>query len=437
MLSDLLARFRALQRNARLYLISNAMQAPTAGAAVVLYTLYLNALGYSTKFIGIVTVVGAIGAALGIVIASPLAHRAGYRAFLLWSNFIGGFSIAAQLIVPTPPVVLVTTLGVGISLALFLVINTPLLTTYSTAEQRISLFGLNNALVFLATIIGTLLGGFLPGWFLSAEVQSSAWMQALQPLLVSGAKAQAYELALLATGVIAVPSIIPVFMMREEPRKATAATGSAGDDMLAPPLRARMGAWLRAVRVGAVGVAGRFAVAEGLVGFGAGIFFPYANLYFVNQLGVSTAYFGVLTTVYSVAIAVAALVAIPLARRWGTMRTGIAAQVASLPFLVAIGAFPVVVIASLAYLIRGFLMAVTTPPLQTYLMGAVPDKSRVNASSAYNVSFQVGGALGAGVGGWLIALAGYQASFFAAMPFYALSAVLLIVWFGFGARRRD
>lgn len=190
---------------------------------------------------------------------------------------------------------------------------------------------------------------------------------------------------------------------------------------------------LAEVRVLAVGVIGRFAVTQGLVGFGAGIFFPYVNLYFVTRLGMSTAAYGALSALLSVCVALASLVAAPLARRLGAIRTAIAAQVASLPFLVAIGAIPVLAVASVVYLVRGSLMAITNPPLQSYLMDAVPRRQRVYASSAYNVSFQVCWALGAGFGGWLIALAGYRAPFLIAAPFYALGAVLLIVWFG---RRR-
>jgi predicted MFS family arabinose efflux permease len=188
-----------------------------------------------------------------------------------------------------------------------------------------------------------------------------------------------------------------------------------------------------AMWIAARGVIGRFAVTQGLVGFGAGIFFPYVNLYFVNRLGASPAYFGALSAALAIVVAGAALVAAPLARHLGTIRAAITAQLASLPFLLAIGAFPLLGIASLTYLLRSGLMALTGPPLQTYLMDAVPERQRVPASSAYNVSFQVSWALGAAFGGWLITLAGYRAPFIAAAPFYALSALLLLIWFG---RRR-
>ena len=436
MLASWLGSYRALQRNARLYLISNVPQAATAGALGVLYTLYLNALGYDTTFIGLVAVVGTIGAGLGILPANGLVERLGWRATLIWSDVIGGIAVAAQLLAPVPPVIFITTLGVGASVALVLVVNTPLLAAFSSSAQRTSLFGLSNALAFLATVVGTLLGGILPPFFHRADVQSTALYYALAPVLVRGANARVYELSLIVVGLIALPSILPVLLMREEKRNAESAERPrrpAGDSSTGPRWR-EWRAWtatrLAKLRAQAVGVIGRFAVTQGLVGFGAGIFFPYVNLYFVKQLGMSTPAYGALSAVLSVSVALASLVAAPLARQLGGLRTAISAQIASLPFLVAIGAIPVLAVASITYLVRGSLMAITNPPLQTYLMDAVPEQQRVTASSAYNVSFQVCWALGAGVGGWLIAVAGYHVPFLVAAPFYALSAVLLFVWFG-------
>ena len=175
-----------LNRNARLYVISNTLQAATAGAVGVLYTLYLTALGYSTTFIGAVLVVATIGGGLGIIPANPLVHRLGWRAMLIWSDLIGGVAVAIQIVLPTPPVIIVTMLGVGASVAIVLVINTPLLAAYSTPQERTALFGLNNATNFLATIAGTLLGGFLPVWFMERSIDHSPVFLSLRALAGSG-----------------------------------------------------------------------------------------------------------------------------------------------------------------------------------------------------------------------------------------------------------
>jgi MFS family permease len=439
MLSTMRDRFRSLGRNARLYLLSNLLQAATTGAIIVVYTLYLDALHYSTDFIGIVLLIATVGGGLGIIPANPLVRRFGYRAMLIWSDLIGGVAIALQILIPAAPVILLTSVGVGASVAIVFVVTTPLLAEYSTPRERTALFGLNNALNFLAGIVGTLLGGFLPDFFSRPEVAHSGVIHALSPLLVTTPGAQPYELAMLVAGALAVPSIIPILLMRETPRALREAPAQSvpSDAEPAPvavvpprlPWRKRGVSFLRAARGVASGVIGRFSFAQALLGFGAGLFLPYANLYFVKQLHTSTSYYGALTAAAGTAIAIANLLSAALAARLGKVRGAVIAQSMSLAFLLAL-AVPQVALASAAYIIRSFLMALTGPPLQAYYMEAVPEESRVLASSVYNVGYQVLFALGGAAGGWLVGVTGYSSAFLAAAPFYATSILLVAIWFG-------
>jgi MFS family permease len=434
MLADAFGRFRALGRNARLYLVSNAIQAASVGAIAILYTLYLVALGYGTDFIGITVIVATVGGGLGIIPANPLVRRFGWRAMLLASDLVGGVSILAQIVAPTAPIILLTSLGVGASVAVVFVINTPLLTAYSTPRERTALFGLNNAIAFIGGILGTLLGGALPELFGRADVRGLAPLRALRPLLVAPDQAHIYELSLLAAGVIALPSLIPVLLMRDEPRRESESAVAVHPHAPRAPLGKRLAPALASARTLATGVIGRFSLEQIVVGFGAGMFIPYVSLYFVNRLHVSPLTFGALSAVLSVAVALASLLAAPISERYGRVRASVVAQAASLPFLLALGLFPAFWLAAAAYVARGALMALTNPPLQTFYMEAVPEERRVLASSASNVGFQVAWSLGAGAGGWLIAVAGYRLPFLAAAPFYAVATVLLVVWFGRASR---
>jgi MFS family permease len=417
-----------------------------------------------TDFIGAALVVATIGGGLGIIPAGPLVRRLGWRTMLIWSDLIGGAAIALQIIVPTAPVILVTMLGVGASVAIVLVINTPLLAAYSTPQERTALFGINNATNFLAVIVGTLLGGFLPGWFMQREVyQSPLLSSVLHPFLVPGLLARSYELALLVSGLVALPSIIPVLMMRDSESPASpedSLSVSSGEEREswvpaipdeekavwpAPEEKVWGGrkprrlfqyisSWLTTLRKNLAGVTGRFSTTQAILGFGAGLIFPYVSLYFVKTLGATVRYYSVLSAALSVVVAVTSLLAAPLAARFGNMRIAIGVQLLSIPFLLAVGVAPWLWLISLAYLVRGGLMAINNPPLQTFLMEAVDKDDRVLASGVYNVGFQAAWALGAGVGGWLITVLGSHLPFVVAAPFYAISALLLLLWFSPPAR---
>jgi MFS family permease len=448
MLATAFDRYRTLSRNARLYLISNTIQAVSVGAAVLLYTLFLNALGYPNTFISEALFVGALGGALGILPAGLLVDRLGWRAMLLGSDFLGGGALFLQFLFPTPAVTLVTSVVVGFSAAMVIVVNAPLLAANSTPTERIALFGLSNATGFLAAVVGSLLGGFLPDWLVQPAIQHSGVLLAARPFLVADPTARGYQLALLITGALAIPSLIPVLMMREN--RARPATGT--DGMVPPtPLLVVGLEWWQTGRNWAVGwwanrrerwpelVARarresrgpivRYTAAQALVALGAGIFAPYVNIYFVRDLHASTVYYGALTSTLTIVLAVASLFAAPLAERFGTLRMAVIAEACSLPFLVALGLSPVLLVASAVYLVRGFLMNVGGPALGTFYMEAVREEQRGLASSVNNGVWQGIWALGAVIGGPISDAGGNRLLFLLATPLYATSILLLTLWF--------
>src|SRR5690348_13277554 len=99
---------------------------------------------------------GALGGALGILPAGLLVDRLGWRAMLLWSDFLGGGALFLQFILPTPLVTLVTAVVTGLSVAMVIVVNAPLLAANSSQAERTALFGLSNATGLLASVVGSL-----------------------------------------------------------------------------------------------------------------------------------------------------------------------------------------------------------------------------------------------------------------------------------------
>jgi MFS family permease len=427
MIASYLVSYQRLGRNAKLYLISNTIQAVTAGAVGVLYLLYLSWLGFGSNFIGLVLFAGVLGAALAIPPASPLVQRLGWRQMLLWSDWIGGVAIFVQFAVPVAPLILITSVAAGASFAIVLIVNTPLLTAYSPPDDRTAVFGLGSALGLIAAVVGSLLGGALQGWFQLPAVTHSGVVRVLSPLLVHGT-ARSFELALLACGALAVPSIIPIYLMHDDRRDRLPRKARAGAPALPPQARVREG--LRLASEFTRGIVGRFSLSQALLGFGAGLFVPYLSLYFVRQLHATTQLFAILLATLTILQAVTALLAAPLARRFGEVRGPVLVQFGTLPFLLGMAFGPVLAIVAFCYLVRGSLISMSGPPLQTFLMGAVPEERRVIASEAYNVTWQIAGALGVALGGQLLQSLGYTADFLIAAACYTASALLLLVWFG-------
>src|SRR5713226_838384 len=126
-LLEYVRQFGRFQRNARLYLISNALSGVTTGILVVLYNLYLVSLGYGTDFIGLGLFVATIGAGMAIFPAGICVDRFSGKSILIWSNLLIGVAGIGLILFRQPLPLLVSGFVGGIAFAFTLVINSPFL----------------------------------------------------------------------------------------------------------------------------------------------------------------------------------------------------------------------------------------------------------------------------------------------------------------------
>ena len=101
-LVEYIHRFGRFQRNARLYLVSNALSGVTAGIFLVLYNLYLITLGYGPAFIGVELFVLTIGAGLAIFPAGICVDRFSGKSILIWSSVLIGVAGVGQILFRQP-----------------------------------------------------------------------------------------------------------------------------------------------------------------------------------------------------------------------------------------------------------------------------------------------------------------------------------------------
>lgn len=438
-----LRQFARMDRNARLYLLSNILSSITVGVFTLLYNLYLVSLGYRADFIGWLLALGVAGGAVGIAVSSPIIGRIGAKAALFWSSVIAGAAGALQLVYPQALCLLLTSVIAGIAGGLYLIIGAPLLAAGSTESSRGHIFSLNAALALVTTVIGQALGGSLPMLASLPAVVHSPLYQAIQPALVAGAKAQSYELALLLAGLIAAPSFLPIILMdptpparrqgRPQPERAAESPLSGSKSRLILLWGARL-PWLSRARLRAAlaegrqllrGPIGQLALVEGLIGLGAGLFIPYFNLYFVDYLGVSANLYGLMTAGSTLLMALTTLAGPYFAAKLGKVRGTVIAHLASLPFLFTLGLTRALPLVLLAYLVRWSLMNMAEPVLLSFFMSILPEEQRATANSAYTLSFWGLWALGSLLGGFIIASNNYTLPFQLACALYLLATFFL------------
>ena len=209
-------RLGRFQRNARLYLVNNALSGVTAGIVLVLYNLYLYSLGYRADFVGFVLFAVTIGAGVAIFPAGLIIDRLSGKTILISSNLLVALAAIGQFLFRQPVPLLASSFVEGVAFAFLLVINAPFLTRNSSPPERPDLFSVNISIGLITLVIGEVVGGALPIWF-----RSLSWLMAPLPpwavhILASQPDPRSYQLSLLFAGLIAAPSLIPLLMLRND-----------------------------------------------------------------------------------------------------------------------------------------------------------------------------------------------------------------------------
>jgi MFS family permease len=436
-------RYTRFQRNARLYLLSNALSGMTTGIFLVLYNLYLTSLGYRADFVGAVLFVSTLGAGLAIFPAGICVDRWRGKWILIGASLLIGLVGIGTILFRQAELLLISAFLGGVAAAFLLVINAPFLTRNSLPAERPDLFSLNIMLSQITLVVGEVLGGMLPVWF----AHSSWWMAPLPPwlnwLLAAQAEPRSYQLAMLVAGLIAIPSFLPLFFLREERRQSTQRVqerrSSVPGRRSIPwrSWRASVRAWTRPAFLSALLVSPFFALAlvQALTGLGAGLFIPYFNLFFVQHLKASSALFGLVDGVANGLTALTTLLAPWLARKIGRANSIVLTRLSSLPLLLAIGLTGALPLAAALYPLREGLMDMSAGVLLVFSMEEVPERHRGLANSVYQAAYQIAWALTSSIGGIIIVSVGYGPLFVGAAFCYLAS--ILLLWGRFGRRSKE
>ncbi|MFL5696410.1 MAG: MFS transporter [Ktedonobacteraceae bacterium] len=442
-LVEYIQQFGRFQRNARLYLVSNALSGVTAGIFLVLYNLYLVSLGYGPAFIGVELFVLTIGAGLAIFPAGMCVDRFSGKSILIWSSALIGGAGVGQILFRQPLSLLISAFIAGIGLAFILVVNAPFLTRNSAPEERPYLFSFNIVLGLVTTVLGKVIGGGLPIWLRSASVLMARLPPWLTAWLAQQPVPRSYQLALLLAGIIAGPSFIPLFLMRDDrpsapvvPHSPLAQNTGPGIHSLLQHIKS-VRTFLHLIHPKALFSSPIFllSLVQVLIGLGAGLFIPYTNIYFVQHLKASSWLFGLIDGGATALTALFTLAAPFLAIRLGRVNSIALTQLASIPLLLTIGLTSYLPLAAALYLFRQPLMDMSMGVLQVFSMEAVPKERRGMANSSYQASFQVAWALTASLGGIIIVQLGYPPIFIGGAICYVLAVVTL--WGNFGRDKKN
>ena len=171
---------------------------------------------------------------------------------------------------------------------------------------------------------------------------------------------------------------------------------------------------------------GQFLLADAFIRVGGNLFIPFFNVYFVEQLGASTAWYGALRSLDRVIVVVATLLVAPIAVRYGAVATITVTQLLSVPCMLAFGFAPGLLLASATFLARGALMEMTVPVRDSFLMEVVPERVRATANAIMTLAGQAIAVLTIPVGARLLDAGRYPLACALAAALYVVSAAALL-----------
>jgi MFS family permease len=389
-LNKYLNNINRFSKNARLFLIGTFFMGMGFSGFMLLFNIYLKALGFHEGRIGNIISVTTIGMVIMAIPASIAIRRFPIKRILLIATPIATLSYFIQVSTADYKLIIFGGFFAGLTAVFSRVAAAPFFMRNSTPVERPYLFSMQFALSLVAGIIGSLLAGFLPGIIERSNIL---------PYL-------AYRYTLFIFSGLVLAAMIPYFMIAEKP--------------VGKIVRMKIHSWKLIFKLFLPGL---------IVGIGAGLSIPFLNLYFKNIFHTQTEYIGVLYSGQQFLMISGLLIAPVIAEKLGKIRTVVISQLVSIPFLIALGLTNNIYIAILSFLVRAALMNMAQPLFTNYAMERVKHDEQPFTNALLVIAWTAGWGASASVGGYFIEHLSFSVPFFLTSGLYLISTIVIFVFF--------
>lgn len=358
---------------------------------------------------GSVISVTSLATAIMLVPAGILSDKFGRKWILITGTLITAIMLLGRSLVVAEQPMLILGFLTGIVWALTQVSGVPFLAENSKSSERMQLFSIHFALVTVANVIGSLLGGVI------ADI--ALWLGA-------GA-VSSIQISLIVGVAIFIAGLLPLFSLKSTMKieELEDASKELAEEV---QTEANFRANFKVIVL--------FGVANLLIGTGAGLVIPYLNLYFANRFDASNSYVGLILALGSAMTVVAMLIGPRLVNRVGKVRALVIFQIASIPFLFLTAFTSSLLFASIGFLLRQALMNAGNPIQSAIAMDVVHDKYKGLANSVNQMVFNLGWAAMGMPAAWLVTTFGsywgYVYAFSITGCLYLIASTYFYIVFG-------
>ncbi len=401
--------FKSFNRNIKLFIFANLFLQMGMGIFGIMYNLYIRELGLPETVNGSVISITALATAFMLIPAGIISDKLGRKWIMITGASLTCLMLFGRSLVSAEQPMLVFAFATGIVWALIQVSGVPFLAENSNPKERMHLFSMHFALVTIANVVGSLLGGVI------ADVMQ---------LVFHMDEAHSIRVALLVGVGLFMIGLPALFKLK--PVKKVEVVRAQAVEVQAVEKNASKGFNFKMMAL--------FAIANLLIGSGSGLVIPYLNLYFANRFEASNSYIGFILALGSAMTAVAMMIGPILVKRVGKVRALVIFQFASIPFLFLTAFTGSLFLASLGFLMRQALMNAGNPITSAIAMDVVHDKYKGLANSINQTVFNLGWAVMGIPAAWFIttygAYWGYVYTFSITGVLYLIGSTYFYVVFG-------
>jgi len=375
-----------------------------SGVSDAILNLFFVRMGFGPRFVGISMATAAFGYALAALPAAVVSRRLGTRRAMIvgllgWVAGMAALSLADRL----PPAwqqpwILATRLFAISAYALNGVSQLPFLVRLTTPQERPHAFALLWSLNPLGAVLGSLVGGLLPGLF--ARVMNTSLQQP-----------RPYGYALAVGLLVHLPMIWALFTLPKDSPRTRQQKGAA-DTSPAPYFLFGVIILICLLRVGGE--------------FTARTFF---NVYMDRALRVSTARIGAAMALANLLTIPAPLVTPLLVQKLGKVRTMVAGVLGVAASILVLGLSGHWVLAACAFVSTTLLAAMARSVWTLLSQEAAAPEWRSIVSGLSNLATGLGAALTSAAGGYMVTELGYGATFVMGATLVALGALVFWAYF--------
>ena len=372
-------------REVKSLLITNFFLSSGSSLFFLLYNLYLKDIGFPEGKIGIIIAIRIFSSSAFLL----LSHFINFNLIMLlkFLPFIFSISIILQgVLSPSLSFIIPGAILMGLSWGMLGFTYPPLLARKTDKALRPYAFSFNFSLSLLSGIIGNLGGGFFKKFlenFFSLKTSYNI-------TFLTGAVIVLFSLIFLKC--IKSEEAIEEAVNEEKEKKDT----KLGFLILIPQI---------------------------LIGFGAGLFVPYMNLYFRNLFKLGADKIGIIFSITSFVMFISALTAPFLTRIMKKIKVLILTQGLSIPFMIILALSGKVYLSAISHIIRTSLMNMAQPLLSNVSMESVSMQYQKILNASITLSWNLSFALSNLLGGYLIQTEGFTLPILISTILYTVSTI--------------